>query len=206
MSGTPTHRIVFRRRDLRVVVAALLVLAAGCGASAQPTDEPVRNATLSGHEPTADASPVETRAFWDRTSNWEDPRTRNATITSRTRTYHDVGGADAVIVYTTPKKPYVRADRPRSMSPAELAALATRSADVPEVGTDSRPAGPASLLGRNVTVHALSGAGGPAPGHVASTTTTDAVVVVVVIGDVEKRTVERVLGDVTMYGGFDTDG
>lgn len=206
MSGARRCSIVLRRRDLRVVVAALLVLAAGCGASAQPTDEPVRNATLSGHEPMADASPVETRAFWDRTSNWEDPRTRNATITSRTRTYNDVGGADAVVVYTTPKKPYVRADRPRSMSPAELAALATRSTDVPEVGTDSRPADTASLLGRNVTVHALSSAGGADPAHVASTTTNDAVVVVVVTGDVGPRTVERVLGGVTMYGGFEAAG
>ncbi len=206
MSGAHIQRTVFPRRELRVVVAALLVLAAGCGATAQPTDEPVRNATLSGHDPAADASPVETRAFWDRTSNWEDPRTRNATITSRTRTYHDVHGADAVVVYTTPKKPYVRADRPRSMSPAGLAALATRSADVPPVGTDSRPAGTASLLGGNVTVHALSGAGGADPGRVASTTTNDAVVVVVVIGDADPQTVERVVGGVTMYGGFDTDG
>ena len=193
-----------------MVVAALLVLTAGCGATAQPTDEPVRNATLSGHEPTADASPVETRAFWDRTSNWEDPRTRNATITSRTRTYHDVRGADAVVVYTTPKKPYVQADRPRSMSPAELAALATRSADVPAVGTDTRSAGTAPLLDRTVTVHALSGADGaapaPTPARVATTATSDAVVVVVVVGDADPQTVERVLGGVTMRAGFDADG
>ena len=186
------------RHTLRIAVVALLVLTAGCGATVQPTDQPVRNATLSENEPAADASPVETRAFWDRTSNWEDPRVRNVTVTSRTRTYRDAGGADAVIVYTTPKKPYVKADRPRSMSPVELATLATRSTDIPWTGTDSRPAHTASLLDRNVTVHALTDTGGTATGHVASVATGDAVVVVVVVGDADTQTVDRVLDGVTM--------
>ena len=82
MAGVLTERIVFHRREIGAAVAVLLVLTAGCGTTAQPTDEPVRNATLSGDEPTADASPVAIRAFWDRTSNWEDPDVRNVTVTS----------------------------------------------------------------------------------------------------------------------------
>jgi len=190
------------------VAVVLLVLTAGCGTTAQLTDEPARNATLSlsGYERTADAAPVETRAFWDRSSTWEDPRVRNVTVTSRTHTYRNVTGADAVVVYTTPKKPYVKADRPRSMSPVELAGLATRSVDTPPLGTDSREAYPASLLDTNVTVRALTGADGTPTGHVAHATTSDAVIVVVVVGDADRRTVGRVLGRVTMYGGFGAEG
>ena len=205
MAGVLTERIVFHPREIGAAVVVILVLTAGCGTTAQPTDEPVRNATLSGDEPTADASPVEIRAFWDRTSNWEDPDVRNVTVTSRARTYHGVTGADAVVVYTTPKKPYVRADRPRSMSPPELAALATRSADVSPTGTDSRPAHAASLLDRNVTVHTLTDADGTATGHVASVATSDAVIVVVVAGDADSRTVGRILDGVTLSGGVGAD-
>jgi hypothetical protein len=199
---------VLRRRELRVAVVALILLTAGCGATAEPTDEPQRNATLSlsGYDPAANASPVTERAFWDRSSTWEDPRVRNVTVTSRTHTYRNLSGADAVVVYTTPKKPYVQADRPRSMTPGELAALATRSVDTPRLGTDSRPAGSASLLDQNVTVQALSDAGAPTTGHVAHITTSDAVVIVVVVGDADDRTIERVLDGVTLYGGFGTDG
>lgn len=199
---------MFQRRELGAVAVVLLVLTAGCGTTAQETDEPVRNATLSvsGYDPIADASPVETRAFWDRTSNWEDPDVRNVTVTSRTRTYHNLSGADTVVVYTTPKRPYVQADRPRSMSPVELAALATRPVDVDPAGTDSRPGHTASLLDRNVTVHTLTDVDGITTGYVASVATSDAVVVVVVDGDADSRTVDRVLGGVTLSDGVETDG
>ena len=182
-----------------------MLLTAGCGTTAELTDEPRRNATLPGQEPTANASPVAERAFWDRSSTWEDPRVRNVTVTSRTYTYRNLSGADTVVVYTTPKKPYVQADRPRSMSPAELAALATRSVESPPPGTDSRPTGAAPLLDRNVTVQALSDAEGPTS-YVAHATTSDAVVIVVVSGDADDRTIERVLDGVTLYGGFGADG
>ena len=179
----------------------LVVLTAGCGTTAYPTDEPVRNATLSGSEPAAGASPVETRAFWDRSSNWEDPRVRNATVTSRTHVYRNVSGADGVVVYTTPKKPYVKADRPRSMSPVELAALATRSVETPSPGTDSRQVFTGTLLDREVPVRALTDGDGPTTGYVAHVANSDAVVVVVVTGDADRRTVERVLGNVTLNSG-----
>jgi len=187
------------------VAVVLLVLTAGCGTTAELTDEPGLNATLSasGYERTADESPVETRAFWDRTSNWEDPDVRNLTVTSRTRAYHNLSGADTVVVYTTPKRPYVEADRPRSMSPVELAALATRPVEIGPVGTDSRPSHTASLLDRNVTVHALTDTDGTTTEHVASVATGDAVVVVVVVGDADRRTVDRALGGVTLSGGFE---
>lgn len=192
---------------LRVAVAALLVLTAGCGTTAHQTDAPVQNATLSvsGYERTADASPVETRAFWDRTSNWEDPGVRNVTVTSRTRTYHNLSGAGTVVVYTTPKKPYVEADRPRSMSPVELAVLATRPVAVDPAGTDSRPGHTASLLDRSVTVHELTDTDGTTTGHVASVATSDAVVVVVIGADADDRTVDHVLDGVTLYGAVETD-
>ena len=196
---------MLRRRELRVAVVALILLTAGCGTTAELTDEPRRNATLSGYDPAANTSPVAERAFWDRSSTWEDPRVRNVTVTSRTYTYRNRSGADAVVVYTTPKKPYVQADRPRSMSPVELAALATRSVDSPPLVTDSRPAASASLLDRNVTVQALSDAG-DTTGYVAHATTSDAVVIVVVSGDADDRTIERVLDSVTLYGGFGADG
>jgi hypothetical protein len=206
--GVHSDGIVFRRPGPLAAVAVLLVLTAGCGTTAELTDTPSGNASLSvaGYEPIADTSPVETRAFWDRSSTWEDPRVRNVTVTSRTRTYHNASGADTVVVYTTPKKPYVKADRPRSMSPAELAALATRSVDLPALGPDSRPTRDASLLDRNVTVHTLSTSDGTPTGHVASVATSDAVVVVVVLGDVDAGTLERVLAGVTLYGGFEGDG
>lgn len=203
MTGAHSKRVL-RRPELRVAALALLVVTAGCGTTAQLTDEPRRNATLSsGYGSTANVSPVETRAFWDRSSTWEDPRVRNVTVTSRTNAYRNLSGADAAVVYTTPKKPYVKADRPRSMSPAELADLATRSVDVAPVGSESRRAYPASLLDGNVTVQALVDADGTTTGYVAHATTSDAVVVVVVVGDADRATVERVLGRVTMYGGIE---
>lgn len=207
VGGARRDHTVLRRRELGAVAVVLLILTAGCGTTAELTDEPVRNATLSvsGYEQTADASPVETRAFWDRRSNWEDPDVRNLTVTSRTRTYHNLSGADTVVVYTTPKRPYVEADRPRSMSPVELAALATQAVETSLVGNDSQPGHTASLLDRNVTVHALTDTDGATTGHVASVATSDAVVVVVVVGDTDGRTVDRVLGGVTLSGGFETD-
>lgn len=176
-----------------VLLTTWLVFTAGCAATTQLTDEPTRNATLSGASLIDDASPVTTRAFWDRSSNWEDPRPRNATITSRTRTYDDGRGTDAVVVYTTPKKPYVKADRPRSMSPPQRARLATAAADVPAVGANSRPVATASLLGQRVTVHALSGPAAPGAAAVASVATSDAVIIVVVFGTTDIETVRRVL-------------
>jgi hypothetical protein len=187
-------------------VVVLLVLTAGCGTTVTPTDEPERNATLSGYEPTATVSPVETRAFWDRSSNWEDPDVRNATITSRTHVYRNLSGADAAVVYTTPTKPYVQSDRPRSMSAVELADLATRAVAIPQLGTDSRRAYSGSLLDREVTVRALADSDGTATGYVAHVATGDAVVVVVVVGDVDRSTVGRVLDGVTLDGGVAAEG
>ena len=180
----------------------LVVLTAGCGTTAYPTHEPEQNATLSGYDPGSGASPVETRAFWDRSSNWEDPDVRNATVTSRAYTYRNVSGGEAV-VYTTPKRPYVESDRPRSMSPVELAALATRSVDTPSPGTDSRQVFTGTLLDREAPVRAVTDGDGPTTGYVAHVVTSDAVVVVVVVvtGDADRRTVERVLGNVTLNSG-----
>jgi hypothetical protein len=194
---------VSKRPGARAVVVVLIVLTAGCGTTAHPTDEPRRNATLSlsGYEPASDASPVETRAFWDRSSNWEDPRVRNATITSRTYTYRNLSGTETVVVYTTPKKPYVKSDRPRSMSPVELVDLATRSVDTPSLGTDTRNASSGTLLDREVPVRALTDGDGPTTGYVAHGVTSDAVVIVVVTGDADRRTVGRVLGNVTLNSG-----
>lgn len=195
-----------KRPGARAVVVALVVLTAGCGTTAYPTDEPEQNATLSGYDPASDVSPVETRAFWDRSSNWEDPDVRNATVTSRAYTYRDLGGPDAAVVYTTPKKPYVESDRPRSMSPVELAALATRSADTPLPGTDTRQVFSGRLLDREVPVRALTDGDGAPAGYVTHVATSDAVVIVVVVGDADRRTVTRVLGNVTLHGGVAAAG
>ena len=179
----------------------LIALTAGCGTTAQLTDTSTRNATLplSAYERTAEASPVDTRLFWDRSENWEDPGNRNVTVTSRAYAYRNASGADAVVVYTTPKKPYAGDDKVRSMSPAALAELATGSVRTPPLGTDSDPAYRAALLERTVTVHELTRADGDGTAHVASTSRDDAYVVVVVTGGAERSTVERILGGVTRY-------
>ncbi|GGJ02509.1 hypothetical protein GCM10008995_10370 [Halobellus salinus] len=197
-----------KRPGIRAVALLLVVLTAGCGTTAYPTDNPEQNATLPGYDPGSDVSPVETRAFWDRSSNWEDPDVRNATVTSRAYAYPTLRGTDAAVVYTTPKKPYVESDRPRSMSPVELAALATRSVDTPLPGTDSRRVFSGTLLDREVPVQALTDGNGTTTGYVAHVATSDAVVVVVVVvaGGADRRTVTRVLSNVTLNSGVAAAG
>jgi hypothetical protein len=195
---------VLRRYVALVVVIAL---AAGCSATAQPTDEPRRNATLSleSYEQASEAAPVETRVFWDRSKNWEDPGHRNVTVTSHAREYHNLSGTDTVVVYTTPKKRYAESDSVRSLPAPDLADLATRSVGVPPIGNNSGSAYRASLLAQNVTVRTVTDDAGDATGYVARTVREDAIVVVVVAGEAEKPTVERVLDGVTLYEGFTTE-
>lgn len=189
-------------RQVTVWIVIGLVLVAGCSAGAPPTDEPTRNATLSlsGYERTADASPVDTRLFWDRTSNWEDPENRSVNVTSRVRTYRNLSGADTVVVYTTPEKPYVGADRIRPMSAAERARMATRSAEFPRFGNDTDRTYTASVLDRERTVQVLADPEGAATTHVTHVSRRDAVVVVVIDG-ADRSTVERVLGSVSFRDG-----
>jgi hypothetical protein len=196
---------VSRRYVALVVVVAL---AAGCSATAQPTDEPRRNATLSlqSYEQTGEASPVETRVFWDRSKNWEDPGNRNVTVTSRAHAYRNLSGTDTVVVYTTPKKRYAESDSLRSLPAPDLAELATRSVEVPPLGNDSGPTYRASLLEENVTVRTVTDTSGNTTGHVARVARSDAIVVVVVADGADRRTVERVLDGVTLDASFAAEG
>lgn len=185
-----------------VALVVVIALTAGCSVTAQPTDEPRRNATLSlpSYEQVDEAAPVETRAFWDRSENWEDPGYRNVTVTSRARAYRNLSGTDTVVVYTTPKKRYAESDRVRSLSAPDLTDLATRSVDVPPLGDNSGPTDRGSLLDENVTVRTITDPGGNATGYVTRVARDDAVVVVVVAGEVDGPTVQRVLDGVTLSG------
>ena len=190
-----------RRHATWLVV--IVALAAGCSATAQVTDEPTRNATLSlpGYEQTDGVSSVETRVFWDRSKTWENPGNRSVRVTSHTYTYRNSSGTDSVVVYTTPKKRYVGSDRLRSLPASDLADLATRSADVRPPGNDSGPSYRTSLLGTDVTVQTITHDVNDTTDYVAHAARDDAIVVVVVIGEADQSTVERVLGGVTLYAG-----
>lgn len=178
----------------------LVALTAGCSATGQPADETERNATLSlpGYEQTGDASPVETRFFWDRSKSWENPGNRSVTVTSHAATYSNLSGTDTAVVYTTLNKPYVGSDRLRSLPAPDLADLATRSVETRPIGNTSDSSYRATLFDNEVTVRTVTDAGNDTTVHVAQGTRGDALVVVVVAGDVERSTVDRVLGSVTL--------
>jgi hypothetical protein len=194
------RRRVSRRYAAWLVVA--IALTAGCGATAQLTDEPTRNATLSlpAYEQTDGVSSTETRVFWDRSKTWENPGNRSVRVTSQTYTYRNSSGTDTVVVYTTPRKRYVGSDQLRSLPAPDLADLVTRSADVRPPGNDSGPSYRSSLLDEGVTVQTITHDPNDTTGHVAHATRDDAIVVVVVVGEADRSTVERVLGGVTLYG------
>lgn len=209
MCDRPDARV---RVSERYVASLLVVLAltAGCSTTALPTEEPVRNATLSssGYERAGAAAPVETRLFWDRSKSWEDPGNRTAAITSRANTYRNASGADRVVVYTTPTKRYVGDDRIRSLSAPNMTALAVRSVEIPgaSFGNDSGPSYRASLLDEEVTVRTVTDDDGTTTGHVAHVVRDDVIVIVVVTGDADRATVERVLGGVTLFRRGTADG
>jgi len=190
-----------------VALVVIIALTAECSVTAQPTDEPRRNATLSlsSYEQIGAAAPVETRVFWDRSKNWEDPGYRNVTIISRTHTYRNLSGTDTAVVYTTPRKRYAESDRVRSLSASNLTDLATRSVEVPPLGNNSGPTYRGSLLDRNVTVRTITDTGGNATGYVTRVARDDVVVVVVVAGEADRPTVQRILDGVTLSGGFAVD-
>jgi hypothetical protein len=191
-------------------LVVVIVLTAGCSTSALPAEQPVRNATLSlsDYERTGAASPVETRTFWDRSKSWEDPGNRTATITSRANAYRNTSGAEAVVVYTTPTKRYVGADRIRSLSAPDMARLATGATEAPTapLGNDTGRSYRGSLLGEEVTVRTVIDDTGTTTGHVAHVVRDDVIVIVVVGGEADRATVERVLDAVTLFEGLSTDG
>ena len=165
-----------------------------------PTDTSTRNATLSlsNYEQVEAVSPVETRRFWDRSSNWEDPHEQNITVASRAYAYRTTDGNATAVVYTTPKHPYASPDRIRSYAAPALAELATRSISVRSLGNESGPSYRASLLDATVTVRTVVDGAGTTTAHVARVTDDGRIVVVVVTGSVDSDTVERVLDGVTL--------
>ncbi len=202
----PRERVSVSR--LHSALLLVLLLTAGCSATAQPPDAPTRNATLSlsGYEQAGGASSIERRTFWDRSKSWEDPGNRTARVASRSYTYRNRSGADSVVVYTIPTKRYVGFDRVRTLSAPALADRVTQSAEVPPLGNDTGPTYRASLLDENVTVRTVVDAGGNITGHVARVVRDDVTVVVVLMGDADRRTVRRVLRGVTLDGRLVTDG
>ena len=178
----------------------VLVLAAGCSATAGAPDAPARNATLAldGYDQVEAAADVEGRTFWDRSKSWEDPGNRTAAVASRTHVYRNGSGGEAVAVYTVPTRRYVGDDRLRSLSAPALADAATRSVGLRVPGNDTGPTYDASLLDETTTVRTVTD-GGSATGHVARVVGDDVTVVVVVTG-ADRATVERVLGGVTLQG------
>lgn len=194
------------RRGCLVVVVALVALTAGCTAGAdRPVQTPERNATLSlsGYEQTRVVSTVETRGVWDRSKNWEDPGERNMSIHSRAHAYRAPGDTDpaSVVVYTTPNLRYTGADRLSSMSPADLAALATGPVGDAPTGTARNGSHTARLLGDRVSVRTLVDASGDPTAHVATATDPGVAVVVVVSGETDRATLDRVLEGVTLPAG-----
>ena len=180
----------------------IIALTAGCSATAQSAETPSRNRTLSlpNYEYAGSASSEENRVFWDRSKSWEDPGNRSARIVSYTHTYRNLNDTDTVAVYTIPRKKYVGSDSVRSLSAPELADLATGLVDVRLPGNESGPTYRASLLDRDVTVRTITDAGGNATGHVTRVIRDDVIVAVAVAGEANRTTVERVLGNVSLYG------
>lgn len=183
---------------LIVVVA----LTAGCSATGQPADEPKRNATLSlsDYEHAGGASSVERRVFYDRSKSWENPGNRTVMATSQVSTYSNASGTDTAVVYTTLNRPYVGSYRVRSLPAPDMADLATRPVETRPLGNASGSSYRAVLLNEEVTVRTVTPAVDETTAHVAHVTRDDAIVVVVVVGDVDRSTVERVLGGVTLRG------
>lgn len=188
-----------RRHAAWLVV--IIALTAGCTGAGQTTDEPERNATLSlpGYEQTGSASSVEERVYWDRSKSWENPGNRTVAAVGRTAAYANSSGPDTAFVYTTLNKPYVGPDRVRSLSAPELAGLATRSVETPPLGNTTGSSYRAPLLGEEVTVRTVARAPNSTTAHVAQGTRDDVIVVVAVLGDVDRSTVKRVLGGVTLH-------
>lgn len=182
----------------RLLAVLVIVALAGCGATAQ-VDAPARNATLSvpNYERMGAVSSVETRVFWDRSKSWEDPGNRTGQVASRTDAYRNASGADTVVIYTTPKKPYVGDDRILSLSALETAALATESVGVEIRGSAEGSSYRASLLETEVMVRTLTDPEGTTTEHVVRVARRGVVVVVVVSG-ADRSTVERVLDGVAL--------
>ncbi len=185
-----------------VCLVLVIILTAGCGATAQSSERPSKNATLSlpDYNATEEASSDEMRVFWDRSKSWEDPGNRSAMIASHTHAYHNPNNTHPVAVYTIPKKKYVGSHSVRSLSAPALAGLATESVDVRLPGNESGPTYSASLLDKSVTVRTVTGAGENATGHVTQVIRDDVIVVVAVAGGADRATVRRVLGGVSLYG------
>jgi hypothetical protein len=191
------------RKGCLVVAVALVALTAGCTAGAdRPVQTPERNATLSlsGYERTHTVSTVETRGVWDRSKNWEDPGERNMSIHSRAHAYRAPGDTDSpsVVVYTTPNVRYTGADRLSSMSPADLAALATTPVGDAPAGTARNGSHTARLLGDRVSVRTLVDPSGTPTAHVATATDPGVAVIVVVSGEADRATIDRILEGVTL--------